>query len=168
MQLCVREDSFQCAAWPGRSDRAATAVALAAVATVGGGPDGGTPGPTAPSKPFLTVDLERDDAVAAALQPSAEGFLVVVQVSVRGLVPQLTREGSPAAGPDNLLGLMMYWGDGSQGYTPLEHSCVPDAPLVDVDTEFVVQHVYRLPGEYTVTYQTGACEPVRSVTQTCH
>jgi hypothetical protein len=63
--------------------------------------------------------------------------------------------------------LKLSWGDPTtQGFTPVEHTCVADAPLVEVDTEFVVQHVYTRPGVYTVTYETAACEPVGSVTRT--
>jgi hypothetical protein len=109
--------------------------------------------------------------VEAALAPTHDwdGILVVVQVSIHGFVPPLTRDGSQATGAENLHGLKVSWGDpsgGGQSFTPGEHDCVADAPLVEIDTEFVVWHVYTLPGVYTMTYETAACEPVRSVTRT--
>ena len=159
----------------GRMAAVVTAVLVAGAAAAGCGlvPDG-SPVSTAsarpgPSAPFLAVELTLDQAVEAALAPTQdwEGILVVVQVSIHGFVPQLIRDGSQATGQDNLQGLKLSWGDPTnQSFTPGEHTCVADAPLVEVDTEFVVQHVYTLPGSYTVTYETAACEPVGSVTRT--
>jgi hypothetical protein len=121
----------------------------------------------APSVPFLTVRLTRDDALAAALERPADGTLVVIQVSVQGAVRPLTHNGNQAIGADNLLGLELNWGDGFVNrHIVGEHSCELDAPLVEVQTQFVIEHVYAIPGSYTVTYHTGACDPVGQVTST--
>ena len=118
--------------------------------------------------PFLIVELARDDGVAAAMQAPPEGIRVVVQVSVRGFVPRVARDGIQAAGQDNLKGLVLTWGDGvSSSWRGLgEPTCVAAGPLVEVDMEFVDDHVYGSPGRLHVTFETSACEPVGSVRRT--
>ena len=117
--------------------------------------------------PFLHVELTRDDQIAAALPPPEEGGTnVVIRVRVRALVPQTFDEQgkpvgtAPGTATENLLGIGMNWGDYGGGYSGAEigSHCLPDAPLVKVDTDFEMTHAYRRPGTYTVTLRTGACE----------
>jgi len=75
--------------------------------------------------------------------------------------------GQPATtATDNLLGLQMDWGDESSDRANPQYFCMPGAPLVTMDTEFEMDHEYPRPGTYTVTFQTGACDPVGRVTKT--
>jgi len=137
----------------------------AAVDRSSGATDAVTP---MPSAPFLTVILERDDGLAAQLAPPPQGTVIVVRVTVRGVIPQLSLPGGqvPESGPDNLLGLEMNWGDGSLNQANRgEYSCPAGARLVEVSSEFVITHAYARPGTYTATYQTGACDPVGRVVQ---
>jgi tetrahydromethanopterin S-methyltransferase subunit F len=119
------------------------------------------------TKPFLTVALARDDKLAAALPANGlGGIAVVVQITQHGLVPQLSNAaGEKATGTDNLLGLQMDWGDHSNDGANPQYKCVPGARLVHINNDFVMTHHYA-PGTYTISYRTGACDPVGEVTRT--
>jgi hypothetical protein len=121
-----------------------------------------------PTGPYLTVTLVRDERVAAVLKPERGGRIVVINVILRGRVPQAsTFDPKHGQATDNLRGLQMDWGDrGGQGALPVEgFGCDAGAPLMDISTSFVMTHEYLQSGPETVTFKTGACNPVGPVDQ---
>jgi hypothetical protein len=122
----------------------------------------------APIKPFLTISLVRDEKTAAMVKPQMGGKIVVVKVTLRGRVPQVSDfDARGGKATDNLRGLLMDWGNGGgQGAEPAEgFGCGAGAPLVDVNTSFLMTTEYVRPGPETVTFKTGACDPIGQVEQ---
>ncbi len=132
-------------------------------------------GPAAtPAAPYLTVRLERDEKTEASVPPYTKGArAVVINVILRGRVPQAAgyRPGEPIT--DNLRELNMGTdGRVSQGATVQNgFHCDPDAPLVDIDTSFLMTldfapiKNYPMLGPHELTFVTGACAPVGPVVQ---
>jgi hypothetical protein len=152
-------------------------VLASGVAGFGGLPSlrGEGAGPAAtPAGPYLTVQLERDEKTEASVPPYTEGArAVVVNVILRGRVPQAAgyRPGDQIT--DNLRELNMgIDGRVNEGATAQKgFHCDPDAPLVDIDTSFLMTlnfaplKNYRMLGPHELTFITGACAPVGQVVQ---
>jgi hypothetical protein len=120
-----------------------------------------------PRAPYLTIDLARDAPVVLP-NPPIEGITVVIEVTLKGLVPQLSGTVGHAdkPGTDNLSDLRLDWGDAGANSRHSDETCVASAPLLPVDTDYVASHVYAKPGTYTVTYTARACDPVGKVSRT--
>ncbi len=58
------------------------------------------------------------------------------------------------------------YGGGGSGREPAEgFACDAGAPLMDVDTSFLMTNEYVQLGPQTVTFKTGACDPIGQVEQ---
>jgi hypothetical protein len=155
-------------------------VLVSGVAGFGGLPilRGGGPGPAheLPPRPYLTVQLVRDEKKEAMTTPrQAGGRVVWVNVILHGRVPRRTGYQTGADVKQNLWELKLTADRGNYTVTvrPLQEvQCNADAPLVDIDTSIPMQLEYD-PGNYIpmlgshdLTFTTGACMPVGLIRKT--
>jgi hypothetical protein len=168
-----------------RAGAMVTAVAVLAVvgsgvARFGGGPllHGESPQPAttpAPTGPYLTVQLVRDEKTEATITPQTSGGrVVVVDVILHGRVPQASDYQAGAVSTDNLRELAMTADGRPAGSSSLAEPgfhCAPGVPLVDVDTSFLMTLQLAaepndpVVGPHHLTFTTDGCAPVGEVQQ---
>jgi hypothetical protein len=124
----------------------------------------------APPRPYLSVQLVRDQKLEATRPPRfVGGRVVVVDVIMHGRVPRWTGYQSGADVRDNLWEALLYADHGSTIVTvrptQLKFDCDPAAPLVDINTSFPVTLNYG-PGRYIpmlgthdLRFTASACAP---------
>jgi hypothetical protein len=136
-------------------------------------------GPTkkpAPTGPYLTVQLVRDQKAEATLTPRfSGGRVVVIQVTLHGRVPQWSGYQAGADVRDNLWELLMNVDNDTSPWTvrPTQKGfhCDPGAPLVNIDTSFPVKlqflpdAAFPMLGPHDLRFTAGACVPVGLVQQ---
>lgn len=118
-------------------------------------------------KPFLTVGLDSQEELAAGLSDRGLGTPVVVQVTIHGLVPRMYNDvGELATGTDNLKYAKMYWDPrGYDGFSSSDYHCEPGAPLVRVDSQFLMTTYATRAGTHPITFRTAGCDPVGEVSK---
>jgi hypothetical protein len=137
------------------------------------------PGPAhkpAPAKPYLSVQLIRDEGAEAGLTlRRSGGRMVVIKVTVHGLVPQASGYQPGADATENLSELVLTADGGNRTVTmrPTQQGfhCDAGAPLVRIDTSFPVKLEYDpgvatpMLGSHEVAFTAGACIPVGLILQ---
>jgi len=124
----------------------------------------------APPKPYLSVQLVRDEAKEATTTPRYNGGrVVVVKVILRGRVPRWSGYQAGADVRDNLWEALLY-ADGGKDIvevrpTQLKFHCDPAAPLVDIDMSFPLTLNYGpdryipMLGPHDLRFTASACAP---------
>jgi hypothetical protein len=118
----------------------------------------------------------RDERKESTLTPRVSGGrVVVINVILRGRVPQWSGYRAGADVKDNLWELLLTADGGNTTVTirptQADFHCNPGAPLVDIDTSFPVTLQYRpdvvtpVLGPHDVRFTTGACLPVGLIEQ---